>query len=875
MWILGRWVLLVVGVLLVNFDLAVRQGEFALPVSVTLEGFRDSEAANVRLRAFYVGSHQAKLVRPIRPGYWECPPRCILEFSPQFLDGSPDADGIVRIDIGAESFRVPVSDLATDGANYWLPDNVVVGDAPGFAMCRNWPGMWAFLTYYLARTAPGLTTILLFALTLAIGRREPFRNRFPAILGLEETLAPTEGVSTSTGTAWNLVGWLALIGGFTILEFLQPYYFTQDDVLAGDLPAILLGLRSLWDGAYPVWHPYVFMGAPLVITYPPHVLAYAIARHGLGNEFATMEVFAALHLLVGFVAMRHLCRLIGMRALTANLSALLFVFAGCILIMGRSWHSFICNAVWLPLIGIAIQRFRQGPVGWKWVMGVGLVLGLSYHAGFPQITAILGIVLVLGLACVAIGDRLPLRRVAVALPAVLLGIGMAAPALLYHMEMTGGVVERFVPEESGVYDHLHGALLPYPLVETGLPTSWGSFDVEKMGHFYFFGGIFALLFAFQAFCFWICCPTWRAWSHYWWVPCGIVALLMTLGEPAFLWKGAAYLPLSKLFLRYSFRFYPWLAFCAILSGGLILDRILATLPQRRFWEFSAAAGLLCVLAYHLMMCTTSFYSYGFQPFPPLPPEFEAVIHPYEDKQFFGEKNSRRIASWHNLRATSPDLYASLPLNMPDYYLVPSIFGYDPLVEGQPRAVEVFKRLEKDPLQACKIYGVGLHIFSHGDSPPHSPNKRFWDVEYEVHREPAYRKLLKANLTLLAKFHDDTTLKELPGVDPLVFVTSRPDRALPIHLHCRGADIDVSGLRAGEDVTINFLWYPHMSLSLDGEAAPIEKDEWLRITTTLPRSGSTLSLRYEPPWQKTAAIGGIVCLAALLLAWLTIRANRPS
>jgi hypothetical protein len=291
------------------------------------------------------------------------------------------------------------------------------------------------------------------------------------------------------------------------------------------------------------------------------------------------------------------------------------------------------------------------------------------------------------------------------------------------------------------------------------------------------------------------------------------------------------------------------------------------------WEFVAAAGLLSVLAYHLMMCTTSFYTYGFQPFPPFPPEFDAVIHPYGDKQFFGAKNSRRVASWHNLRTASPELYASLPLNVPDYYQVPSIFGYDPLVEGQPRMVEVFNRLDRDPLKACKAYGVGLHIFSHRDAPLQSPNKRFWNVEYEVHREPAYRQLLKANLTLLATFHEDTTLKELPGVDALAFVTNRPDRPLPMHLHCRGADIDVSGLPAGESVTINFLWYPQMTMSLDDAAAPVEKDDCLRITTTLPRSGSTLSLRYQPPWQRTVAIGGIVCLAALLLAWGTIRANR--
>src|ERR1019366_10357165 len=146
------------------------------------------------------------------------------------------------------------------------------------------------------------------------------------------------------------------------------------------------------------------------------------ARHVLGNEFATLEVFAGLHLIAGFVAMRHLSRRIGMGAMTANLAALSFVFAGCILIMGRSWHAFIANAVWLPLLGIAIERFREGPVGWKWIVGIGLVLGFSYHAGFPQIVAILGMFLVLGLATVALAERISWRRLPAAAPPLLLGL---------------------------------------------------------------------------------------------------------------------------------------------------------------------------------------------------------------------------------------------------------------------------------------------------------------------------------------------------------------------------------------------------------------------------------------------------------------------
>jgi hypothetical protein len=347
------------------------------------------------------------------------------------------------------------------------------------------------------------------------------------------------------------------------------------------------------------------------------------------------------------------------------------------------------------------------------------------------------------------------------------------------------------------------------------------------------------------------------------------ALLMVLGEPAYLWKGIAALPLSKFFLRYTFRFYPWFAFCAILAGGTILERLLAMMRRRQPWEWLVGAVSACVLAHHLAMCQPSFYSYGFRPYPDLPQEFEAVFHPYADKHFIGEANSRRLASWARLRSVSPNYYSSLPLNLPHYYQVPSIFGYDPVVEGQPCIAEVYRRLQSDPAGACKAYGVGWHLISCTAPPVLSPNKRFWSMEHSVNFEGAYRRLRQADLGVLAEFQG-TSLMELPGVDPLAFVTGRPERPLPLRLHCRGADIDVSGLPAGTGVTVNFLWYPQMSCTVNGQPLPLASDDWQRITTTLPHSGSALSLRFQPPWFKTCAIGAVLCCAALALAWLVIR-----
>jgi hypothetical protein len=873
MWAFCRLLLLVFGILVVSFHMSIRQGEFAAPIAVTLEGFRDEDVAAARLWAAYVVDTN-ELVPPSQTGYWKCPPRCTVQVFLQFPEPPQARDGVVRIEIGDKFFALPLGELESAGATYWPADNVVLRDPPWFAMCRNWPGMQTFAVYYLKRSAPGLATVIFLALTVVIGMRDPFRSRFQSIFGWGQTLPRVTTAVVSSERGWNLAGWIGLIGGFIGLQFLEPYYFTQDDALAGELPGILLGCRSLWEGTFPDWNPYVFMGAPLAtigfwaITYPPQLTSYAIARHVLGNEFALLEVYAALHLLVGFLAMRHLCRRIGMGAFPRNLAALSFVYAGCILIMGRSWQPFIANAVWLPLLGIAIQRFREGPVSWSWIVGIGLVLGLSYHAGFPQIVAILGMFLVLGLAAVAVAEQIPLRRLAAMVPALLLGVGLSAPLLLHHLQITSGH-ERFAPVETGVYDELHAALLPYPFAHAELPTHWGSSDAEKMGHFYFFGGLFAALFALQAFCFWIVFPDRRAWGRAWWVPCGIFALLMVLGEPAYLWQGVSTLPMSKFFLRYTFRFYPWLAFCAILSGGLILERILATFRRRQPWELLLGLLMLCVLAYHLAMCTASFYSYGFRPYPPLPHEFEAIFHPYEDKSFVGDKNSRRLASWFPLRSTSPDYYLALPLNLPHYYRVPSIFGYDPVVEGQRPVAEVYRRLQDEPLNACKAYGVGWHLFSYSNSGVRKSDEPYRGMEHVIHFEPAYRALQKADLTTLAQARG-TSLKELPGVDPLAFARGQSERALPMHLHCRGANIDVSGLAPGTNVTINFLWYPQMRLALDGHSLNVDKDDWQRITTTLPKSGCTLSLRYEPPWQKTCAVGAGLCACALLLGCVTLR-----
>ncbi|NQW46132.1 MAG: hypothetical protein HQ464_00020 [Planctomycetes bacterium] len=66
---------------------------------------------------------------------------------------------------------------------------------------------------------------------------------------------------------------------------------------------MLLTCRGIWQGLVPEYSSYIFLGSPSPMTsgiYPPIYIAYGIARHLLADEHATFDVFASLHLLVGY-----------------------------------------------------------------------------------------------------------------------------------------------------------------------------------------------------------------------------------------------------------------------------------------------------------------------------------------------------------------------------------------------------------------------------------------------------------------------------------------------------------------------------------------------------------------------------------------------
>ena len=115
MWMV-RLLLLFVGILAVNFRLAVREAEFAAPVSIRIEGMSAQDVAHARLVLIDIFDSR-QVIAPAYPGLWTCPPRCVVEVLLQFPQALPASEGVVSVMIGGESFTCPFQELESHARN--------------------------------------------------------------------------------------------------------------------------------------------------------------------------------------------------------------------------------------------------------------------------------------------------------------------------------------------------------------------------------------------------------------------------------------------------------------------------------------------------------------------------------------------------------------------------------------------------------------------------------------------------------------------------------------------------------------------------------------------------------------------------------------
>ncbi len=652
-----------------------------------------------------------------------------------------------------------------------------------------------------------------------------FRSRStPAEAWLAESAEPSPA-----GRAAFLGGLALTVLFFAVLQWFDPFYFSQDDNLSSFLPVILHGCRSLFAGVFPSWNAYQHLGAPTTsiglysLTYPPTVLSYAIARYVLGNENLTLEVLATFHVVGAYVACFCLARRLGLGSVLAMTFSFCSAFSGYQLIAGRSWYYMLPVGLWFPLLLLQAHRLKAAIVPRSWALQTALILGLWFHAGNAQMWTygLLFLTLLGGLWFWA--GELARERLIRALGALLMGTGLALPLALAQLrEARHRVADPWGHLDIGA----HFSQLFFPYVPDGAlrNSTWSGM--------YFSGGVLpwaslaALLVAIalvargggsrkiiggQAF-------TWLA----------VLAIWLGLGDSGHLWIALSWLPIFSKFAL-PFKFLAFVQFFAGLSGALFLQN----LWRRQRWSprFLRTLATIAVVTTGWNAWSSShvaFFYFSDKPYPLLPAEYAQRFLP-------GVEPIGRIYPRSAPRSNRQDFILNLPLNFPTAYAIPSFLGYDTTVHSSEEFKRALDRTADDP-KALAEYGVRW-IVAETDLPPGLG-------------------VLRPTLVFTWK---GISTYELASPRPLVFNSD----GAPVRFAIRGDGLDLFPDGAGL-VTANFL-HRHWMKAYDekGVRLPIETDSYDRITVRPPGTRK-VAIRYEPPWLTYLAAGLAVFLLGLCL-----------
>jgi hypothetical protein len=693
------------------------------------------------------------------------------------------------------------------------------------------------------------------------------------LLGMDE--APTKEAPKATRTellAWGGAGFAVVLIGLGIVSRMQAYYFTQDDNFVQFLPVLLQGCESLLEqGRLATWNAYQLLGSPTTsigtyaLTYPPTYLCYLWAKHVLHDPYKTIEVFAWVHLIAGYFATFAMLRAVGLRPALAASGSVAFILSGWMLTAGRSWFYMMPTAVWAPLLLLALARLQKGPVGARWTIGLGIVIGAFFHSGNAQMWIYALLLFFAGLAILTLGGIVPWKRAAWTVPALLIGLAIAAPLLIAQNAETKDI-DRMADVETGVLKGIPAMALPYPLVKAEHPEEWETRVAKEHendsanvvgSRIYYFGTVFFLTGLAGGLALLLFALFYKdirpLLARNVWLLCAFLALWFGLGKMGILAMIMSHLPLFNK-LRYIWKFMDYITLFFIIAGGVVTERLLRHQEQSPRGTTGARVGGtgIAVLVIGLMLYNTSisrtafsFYSDNL-PYPALPSHFEAYLMPLEN-----HAPPVRIFRLGPTFSSAPELSKSLFWNTPTIYKIPAVTGYDPIVEDDDLTRVAMSRISKTPRQALRQYGVR------------------WIA---VHQEPEYGEdpTLRADLAKSVKLLVDNSkvsLYELPGSEPLAYDTANPTVGFPISIEADGVTVslpDTPGQAGERKVVVNWLARPLLTaFAPDGRSLTTEKDACSRLVVTVPPDVKTVEVRYQPPWSKGLLIGALLVVIGVI------------
>ena len=749
-------------------------------------------------------------------------------------------------------------------ATAWTVDYVVMNWGQLVDWAQGRPSRRLLDPYVIAQACPQALVLLLATLVgFYFFLRMKSARRIEKLL-LEALAAPLAGSDDWQPRVWRwiVLGLATVAAALLILESIEPFYFVQDDTFSNVLPGLLQGCRSIFHGEFPDFDPGQFIGIPGagsgLLFYPPTLVSYALARWGLGNEHYTLEVFAAFHLLAGYLASFAAARTLGLRPVLAYVFGISLVLSGYILMVGRGWCSVLTLVVWLPLLLCCVEHWLKARVGWRWLLAAGLAIGGFYYTGFPQLWFYGMLLLASGAVTAVICGRVPARSLAWPIAACLLGLALILPVLTVQLALARGMSETPLYGK-GIAQGLLATLAPFPFShadgfmgihtnrEPILETEW------------YYAGTFLMAFAYLALGAMLAYRCRREWlARRPWTIAAILALWLGLGSEGLLWLLVGQLPVLRATSHHPHRVLPFVVFFSCIVGGLLLEGLLRRVAARK-WEYALAAATTVLLLYHVCLARNSLWSYGDRPYPELPPEIAQRILP-------GENPRAGRVSWSGpQRSGLPHFSYALPLSLPSAYGAYGFLGYDPIIEARPETLETLQRFRASPVAASRAYGIRWFLVSNPDY--YGQERDFWwtyQKSYWPFCDPAppdyLRPLLRA--AELRYRSPEVDLYELSDVSPMAFDRAAPQVPLAIGIHGWGGEVQTPG-KGDRTVVVNIAMRPWLRAAGGGRLLASAADDWNRLEVHVPDGVSRFDFFYELPWRRGVFCG--IGLAAATLA----------
>lgn len=693
-----------------------------------------------------------------------------------------------------------------------------------------------------------------------------------------------------------------------ILFSLDDAYFLQDDNYVQFMPGMAAACSAMATLAFPSWSPDILGGAPLAsigtyaATYPLTWLSCALSATMDGPR-RLIDVFAALHLIPGSIAAWFMARRLGASPTASLLASASFVSCGFFSVTGRSWYYVLPLALYLPLIVMACDGILRSRLHWRWSAALGVSTGLLFHAGNAQLW-----VYAMLFACALVMPVLwarrrsgrfdPIRRTIGFAGALFASLGIALPLLLVQAAEFSGSARtgQFGATLDGVFS---AVFLPPALAFGDNPvkspyTVWSDriYDLAQYGSgsLAVSGWVVASL-----------CLLWFIGRRRFGVlllrnlPAAIAFGVFVLAMPRTFFVGV-FLQMLPLFdqFQHSMKMLPFALLPAISWGCLLVSRLGASRSSSRS---AIASATIASLALSLLTATTLDFSHLTMASNSLRPPSEDFVKAVVGARVGNglrpgeESQPVRILPVVPQRVFSSTLSATSVHDFPHLFGIPSLSGYDPLVEttasqhahtsalvegtlpknGIPLRDARVRAMLRSP-EYLRAWGVGVVAF-HDGMPEYAERYlsrndesgaflRFvGSVSAHSFRSPsdeateAFRLALPSPLAGLSDGRDVEWSRSGSAVS-LRFVPSSVVGAMTVAL----LDRPFLTFRAG---------FPDFS----GYSPPLSKarDEFGRTVISIPPGAAAVEIGYEAPWGVGSFLGAVL----LALSAFSLRFSKRS